>query len=113
MGLSEPLGLGQAPVWWPGCVLKSLQMKTLPKAQWTRGLSSGYQSNFFRSYHKFSNKSLSDFIFIFSAKQQLQNLNQISAFRLNLNFKILTKRSFRISTKIQLQNLYKSSAAKY
>ena len=63
--------------------------ETLPKAQRTRGLSSGYQSNFFRSNHKFSNKSWLDFIFIISTKQQLQNLNQISAFRLNLNFKIL------------------------
>ena len=31
--------------------------KTLPKAQRTRGLSSSYQSNFFRSYHKFLHKS--------------------------------------------------------
>ena len=30
---------------------------TLPKAQRTRGLSSSYQSNFFRSYHKFLHKS--------------------------------------------------------
>ena len=34
------------------------------------------QSNFFWSYHKFSNKSLSEFIFIFWTKQQLQNLNR-------------------------------------
>ena len=89
--------------------------KTLPKAQQTRGLSSGHQSNLFRPYHKFSNKSLSDFIFstIFSTKQQLQNLNQISALRLNLNFKILTKRSFRMSTKDNLHNLKQGSAAKY
>jgi len=31
----------------------------------------------------------------------------------NLKFKILTKPSFRISTKIQLHNLYKTSAVKY
>ena len=37
---------------------------TLPKAQRTRGLSSGSQSNVFRSYHKFLNKSWSNFIFI-------------------------------------------------
>ena len=30
--------------------------KTLPKAQQTRGLSSAYQSNLFRSYHKFLHK---------------------------------------------------------
>ena len=71
-------------------LLEIEKKKNREKVQWTRGLSSGYQSNFFRSYHKISNTSLSDFIFIFSTKQQLQNLNQISAFRLNLNFKILT-----------------------
>ena len=31
--------------------------KTLPKAQRTRGLSSSYQCNFLRSYHKFEHKS--------------------------------------------------------
>jgi len=31
--------------------------KTLPKAQRTRGLSSSYQSNILRSYHKFKHKS--------------------------------------------------------
>ena len=46
--------------------------KTLPKAQWTRGLSSGYQRNFFRWFHKFSIKSWSYVIFIISTKQQLQ-----------------------------------------
>ena len=33
--------------------------------------------------------------------------------RLNLKFKILTKPGFRISTKIQLHHLYKTSATKY
>ena len=80
---------------------------TLPKAQHTQGLSSGYQSTFFRSYHKFLNKFWSNFIFIILTKQQLQNLNQISAFRLNLNFKILTKHSFRISVAhITCRNLW-------
>ena len=36
-----------------------------------------------------------------------------SASRLNLKFKILTKPGFRISTKIQLHYLYKTSAAKH
>ena len=67
--------------------------------QRTRGLSSGYQSNFFKSIHKFSNKSWSDFTFLISIKPQLQNSNQISAFRLNLNFKILTKPQPRMSSK--------------
>ena len=39
--------------------------------------------------------------------------NQTSPSRLNLEFKILTKPSFSISTKIQLHNLFKTSAAKY
>ena len=42
-------------------------------------------------------------------KHQLQNFKQTSASRLNLKFKILS----RISTKIQLHNLYKTSATKY
>ena len=42
-----------------------------------------------------------------------QYINQTSASRLNLKFEILTKPSFRISTKIQLHNLYKTSATKY
>ena len=87
--------------------------KNIAKGTTDPRVDSGYQSNFFSSYHKFSNKSLPDFIFIFSTKQQLQNLNQISAFQLNLNFKILTRRSFRISTKNNLHNLNQGSAAKY
>ena len=73
--------------------------KTLPKAQRTRGLSSAYQSNFFRSYHNFLNKFWSNISRILT-KHQLQNLNQTSALRQNLNLKILTKPTFRISTKI-------------
>ena len=87
-------------------ILKAL-IKTLPKAQRTLGLSSAYQSNFFRSYHKFWSN-----IFRISAKHQLQNLNQTSAFRRNLNLKILAKPSFRISTKIKLHNHNQASAAK-
>ena len=76
----------------------TLDLKTLPKAQRTRGLSSAYQSNFFRSYHKFLHKSWSN-IFRISTKHQLQNLNQASAFWRNLNLKLLTKPIFRILTK--------------
>ena len=65
--------------------------KTLPKAQRTRGLSSSCQSHFASS---------------------TRNLNQTSASPLHFKFKILTQPSFRISTKIQLHNLYKISAAK-
>ena len=75
--------------------------ETLPQAQQTGGMSSVHQSNFFRSYHKFLHKSWSN-IFRISTKHQLQNLNQTSAFRQNLNLQILTKHSVWISTKNQL-----------
>ena len=80
------------------------KVKTLPKAQRTRGLSLS---------HKFKHKSWSNFILRISTKHQLQNFNQTSASRLNLKFKILTKPSFRISNIIQLHNHYKTSASKY
>ena len=59
---------------------KQVIMQTLPKAQRTRGVSSVYQSNLFRSYHQLLHKSWSNFIFRISTKHQLQNLNQTSAF---------------------------------
>ena len=79
------------------------------KAQRTRGLSSSYQSNFLRSYHNFTNLDQ-----ISSSESRLKNqfLNQTSASPINLKFKISTKHSFRIATKIQLHNLYKTSASK-
>ena len=86
------------------------QLETLPKAQRTRGLSSSCQSDFLSSYHKFKHKSWSNYIFRISIKHQL--LNQASASPINLKFKLLTKLSFENSTKIQLHNLYKTSAAK-
>ena len=54
-------------------------------------------------------------------KFHLQSLEQVSfsksqpniTSQLKLNFQILTKPSFRISTKFQIHNLYKTSAAKY
>ena len=48
-----------------------------------------------------------------STKHQLQNLNQMSAFQLNLIFIMLTKPNFGISTKIKLHSLNQASAAKY
>ena len=68
----------------------SVIRKTLPKAQRTRGLSSTYQSNIFGSYQEFKHKPWSN-IFRISTLHQLQNLNQTSPFRQNLNLKILTK----------------------
>ena len=52
---------------------REVQFKRLPKAQQTWGLSSAYQSNFFRSYCKFLHKSWSNFIFRISTKHQHQN----------------------------------------
>ena len=46
-------------------------LKTLPKAQRTRGLSSTHQSNFYRSYH-ISHKSRPRLIFITTTKHQQQ-----------------------------------------
>ena len=40
-------------LYWVNKVLVCLYIvETLPKAQWTRGLSSDCQSNFLKSYHK-------------------------------------------------------------
>ena len=88
----------------------SMRSKNIAKGITTWGLSSAYQNNFFRPYLKFLYKSWPKFIFRILTKDQLQNLNQISAFRLNLNFEILTKNSFRISTKNDLHNLNQGSA---
>ena len=77
--------------------------KTLPKAQRTRGLSSSCQS------HIASSNTNLDRI---SSSESWLSINKTSASPLSLKFKILTKPSFRISTKIQLHNLYKTSAAK-
>ena len=54
------------------CSLIEKQLKTLPKAQQPRGLSSAYQSNLLRSYHKFKHKSCSNFIFRILTKHQLK-----------------------------------------
>ena len=87
-----------------------LPSETMPNAQRTRGLSSSYQSNLFRSYHKFKNKSWSNFIFrSVSASKSQPNIGLLT----KLKIRNMTKPSFRISTKIQLHNLYKTSAAKY
>ena len=87
--------------------------ETLPKAQRTWGLSSAYQSNFFRLYHKFLHKSWSN-IFRISNKHQLQNNNQISAFRQNLNLasESRPRMNFITTTKHQQQNNDQSSASK-
>ena len=50
--------------------------------------------------------------FIFRVLTKHQLLSKTSTNPINLKFKILTKPSFRVSSKIQLHNLYKTSAAK-
>ena len=72
--------------------------KTLRNAPRPRGLS--------RSYTNLDQISSSE------SRPKNQFLNQTSASPINLKFKISTKHSFRIATKIQLHNLYKTSASK-
>ena len=52
---AEPVGSSRTPE--HRLLTTLIIIKTLPKAQRTRGLSSTYQSNFFGSYHKFKHKS--------------------------------------------------------
>ena len=75
----------------------------LPMAQQTRGLRSSCQSQIAISNTNLGRISSSEFWL---------SINKTSASPLNLKFKILTQPSFRISTKIQLHNLYKTSATK-
>ena len=91
--------------------------ETLPKAQPTGELSDFYQSNFFRSYNKFLNKSWSNVSFRISTKHQLKISNKHqhhnivrtspSKSQLNFNFKILAKPSFEILTKVNFKVLTK------
>ena len=76
-------------------------IKTLPKAQRARGLSSCH--NFF-SYTNLDQISLS--------KSRL-SINFNISISTKLKLKILTGPSFRILTKIQLRDLNQASAAKY
>ena len=63
--------------------LGSHQLKILPIAQRARGLSSAYQSNLFRSYHKMSTQILIKF--------HLRNLDQASTSKSQQNISIWTK----------------------
>ena len=91
---------GKANLMWNCFGEKWCGFKTLPKAQRTRGLSSAYQSNFFRSYHKFlhkSSKSRPSTNFKISTKHQHLNKtykswpNLASESRPRLNFITKTK----------------------
>ena len=62
--------------------------KTLPKAQRTRGLSSAYQSNLFRSYHKFTQILI---------KFHFQNTDHTSTSK--------SRPNIGISTKLKIQNI--------
>ena len=79
--------------------------KTMPEAQQIWGLRSALPKKLLQVISEVLTQILN--------KLHLQNLNQALAFWLNLNFKILTKPSFRISTKIKLHNLHQASTAKY
>ena len=85
--------------------------ETLPKAQRTRGLSSSFQSNLL-GYSQVQTQILIELHLqnldpAFTSKSQL---NITSSTKLGIQN---TKPSFSISTKIQLHNLCKTSAAKY
>jgi len=54
-------------------------IKTLPKAQRTRGLSSSYQSNFLRSCHEFLHRACSNFIFRIMIKNKAKCLFRLFA----------------------------------
>ena len=96
--------------------------KTLPKAQRTRGWSSAYQGNFFRSCHKFL-QSYTNFDQFSSSESRPSNNFKMQTnidILTKLKFQNLTKPCFRISTKIkvhnlrkrQQQNTYQTSASK-
>ena len=112
---------------------KKERKKTLPKAAQVviKMKQSEYQSCTLYNYYYtttttttttdprvdwFLHKLRSNFVFWISTKPQLQNLNQTSTSRLNLNFKILTKPSltfnFITSTCYQQQNTDQTSASK-
>ena len=86
--------------------LKHCQRHNGPEG-WVRLTKVTYFSRITRSNTKFDQISSSKYWS--SAKFKIST----SASRLNLKFKILTKPGFRISTKIQINYLYKTSAAKY
>ena len=88
------------------------QNPNIAKAQRTRGwVLLTKVTNFFLV--NFLHKSWSNLIFRILIKHQPKHLNQTSAVVLNFNFKILTKPSLRISTRIKIHNLNQASAAKY
>ena len=60
----------------PQTLMPPPHLKTLQKAQRTRGLSSSCQSNFLKSYHKLKQKSRSQSIFRISTKHQQKILTK-------------------------------------
>ena len=66
----------------------SENIKTLPKAQWTQGLSSAYQNNFFGHIKVLAQVMI---------KFHLQNIDQASTSK--------SQQNLSISTKLKLQNL--------
>ena len=94
-------------------------IETLPKAQRTRGLSSSYQSNFLRPYHKFKHKSWSHIIFRISTKHQLKistkhqhiHATQNSKSWPNLAAESRPRFNFITSTKHQRQNAEQTAAS--
>ena len=96
--------------------------KNVVKGKAALGLSSAYESNLVKSYHKFKDKSRSN-VRIFT-RHQLQHLNHTSASRQNLKFETYQQQNtnqtpsskcslnfnFKILTKPCAQSLNKSLA---
>ena len=105
--------LGQAPCNWQLISVpphkKEIVRQVFKHCQRHNG-PEGYQSNFFKSYHKFLQKAWSNLIIRISTKHQQQNTDQTSASksRLNFNFKILTKPYAESLNKLQLPSLHQT-----
>ena len=86
--------------------------QTLPKAQRTRGLSSAYQSYWFRSYPKLKHKYWSNFIFRISTKHQHLDYTWNLKYWPNLAFESRSRFNFITSTKHQWQNSEQTPTSK-
>ena len=84
--------------------------ETLTKAKRPKGWVP-FTKVYWLSHIRDSNTNLDQILSSESTRHQLKNLNQTSASRQNLKFKLLTKQGFRILTKIQLHNLHKTSTS--
>ena len=91
-------------------------LETLPKAQRTQGLSSAYQSKFFRSYHKFLRKFWSNIFRISRPSSKIKISTKHQHFEKswpNLDSESWPRLNFITTTKHQQQNNDQTSASKF